>query len=228
MPGYDLDGVIYSDEWKTLLDENSLRNYFADVNNKDELTVAELTSGTVTHYTGFDRYEVNYFGARYLDPMLGLWISVDKVRQFDSPYTYVKNNPVIGVDPDGNVGLFWFTVIAVGTAVSVNSCINTADAGVDSLSNAAVTYGRSSLEDPVSQEQIHATNKSAGDFLTGVASSIFSFGTNAVSSMAKSSSELYKTVVENGGEILHAIQNEMMDVIDKEGVKANEENKFEK
>ena len=36
-----------------MLDENSLRNYFADVNNKDELTVAELTSGTVTHYTGF-------------------------------------------------------------------------------------------------------------------------------------------------------------------------------
>ena len=45
-----------------------------------------------------DATELNYFGARYLDPMLGLWISVDPKRQFSSPYLYVGN----GVDPDGN------------------------------------------------------------------------------------------------------------------------------
>lgn len=36
-----------------------------------------------------DEIELNYFGARYLDPMLGMWISVDPARQFASPYLYV-------------------------------------------------------------------------------------------------------------------------------------------
>lgn len=51
-----------------------------------------------------DEIKLNYFGARYLDPMLGMWISVDPARQFDSPYLYVGNgyNPVNGFDPDGS------------------------------------------------------------------------------------------------------------------------------
>lgn len=53
--GYDnLDRAIYSGEWKTLLDEDSLRNYFNNVNNKETPTVAELTPGTVTR-TIYDR-----------------------------------------------------------------------------------------------------------------------------------------------------------------------------
>lgn len=45
------------------------------------------------------------FGARYLDPMLGMWISVDPARQFTSPYLYAGNghNPVNGADEDGNI-----------------------------------------------------------------------------------------------------------------------------
>ena len=55
-----------------------------------------------------EQNSLNYFGARYLDPMLGMWISVDPARQFASPYLYVGNgvNPVNGVDGDGNVLLF--------------------------------------------------------------------------------------------------------------------------
>lgn len=48
--------------------------------------------------------ELSYFGARYLDQMLGMWVSVDTKRQFNSPYLYAGNgtNPVNGVDPDGD------------------------------------------------------------------------------------------------------------------------------
>ena len=72
--------------------------------------MVELTpppTGKVTeNFTGKehdDEIALDYFGARYLDPMLGLWTSVDPKRQFSSPYLYARNgyNPVNGVDPDG-------------------------------------------------------------------------------------------------------------------------------
>ncbi|MBR6943308.1 MAG: hypothetical protein IKH55_09710 [Fibrobacter sp.] len=59
------------------------------------------------NFTGKERDEkikLNYFGARYLDPMLGMWTSVDPMRQFASPYLYAGNgyNPVNGMDAEGN------------------------------------------------------------------------------------------------------------------------------
>ncbi|MBO6136587.1 MAG: RHS repeat-associated core domain-containing protein [Fibrobacter sp.] len=53
-----------------------------------------------------DEIALNYFGARYLDPMLGLWISVDAARQYPNPYLYAGNNPVMRTDPDGNADNF--------------------------------------------------------------------------------------------------------------------------
>ena len=64
-------------------------------------------TGKVTeNFTGKehdDEIALNYFGARYLDPMLGMWISVDPARQFASPYLYAGNgyNPITGQDDDG-------------------------------------------------------------------------------------------------------------------------------
>ena len=72
--------------------------------------MVELTppsTGKVTeNFTGKehdDEIALDYFGARYLDPMLGMWISVDPKRQFASPYLYVGNgyNPITGQDDDG-------------------------------------------------------------------------------------------------------------------------------
>jgi RHS repeat-associated protein len=45
-----------------------------------------------------------YFGARYYDSGLSIWLSVDPMSDKYpslSPYTYCANNPVILVDPDG-------------------------------------------------------------------------------------------------------------------------------
>ena len=77
--------------------------------------MVELTpppTGKVTeNFTGKehdDEIALDYFGARYLDPMLGMWISVDPKRQFSSPYLYAGNgfNPVNVVDPDGNYVIY--------------------------------------------------------------------------------------------------------------------------
>ncbi len=46
----------------------------------------------------------NYFGARYYDSGLSIWLSVDPMSDkypSMSPYNYCANNPVILVDPDG-------------------------------------------------------------------------------------------------------------------------------
>ncbi|SHL35459.1 RHS repeat-associated core domain-containing protein, partial [Fibrobacter intestinalis] len=74
----------------------------------EQVTLIEPTDKVTETFTGKeldDETELNYFGARYLDPMLGLWISVDAAGQFASPYLYAGNglNPVNGVDADGDV-----------------------------------------------------------------------------------------------------------------------------
>ncbi|MEQ3228333.1 RHS repeat-associated core domain-containing protein [Phocaeicola vulgatus] len=50
-----------------------------------------------------------YYGARYYDPRLSLWMSTDKsaiIAPGYSPYTFCKNNPNIMVDPNGNFPIF--------------------------------------------------------------------------------------------------------------------------
>jgi RHS repeat-associated protein len=42
-----------------------------------------------------------HYGARYYDPQLGRWHSVDPADEFYSPYAYGPNDPINGLDPDG-------------------------------------------------------------------------------------------------------------------------------
>ena len=57
-----------------------------------------------------DETGYSYFGARYYDPNIFIWLSVDPLadhpNQVDkSPYVYAWNNPVYYTDPDGNCPL---------------------------------------------------------------------------------------------------------------------------
>ena len=67
-------------------------------------------------------FALNYFGARYLDPMLGMWISMDPKRQFDSPYLYAGNgyNPVNAIDPDGNINVLVAAVAVVAGGIFID------------------------------------------------------------------------------------------------------------
>ncbi len=64
-----------------------------------------------------------YFGARYYDPELGYWLSVDPLEQFWTGYGYAGNgvNPIAFVDPDG---LFnWWAVLASSITGGVTGAI---------------------------------------------------------------------------------------------------------
>lgn len=46
------------------------------------------------------------FGARLYDPRLGRWFAVEpkeRLQPSTSPYSFVNNNPIILVDPDGEI-----------------------------------------------------------------------------------------------------------------------------
>ena len=71
------------------------------------VTLSQPSDKVTENFTGKERDDetkLNYFGARYLDPMLGMWTSVDPKRQFNGPYLYAGNgaNPVNAVDNTGN------------------------------------------------------------------------------------------------------------------------------
>jgi RHS repeat-associated protein len=45
-----------------------------------------------------------YYGARYYDPRISLWLSADPLQEkkpWMSPYAYCSNNPINRIDPDG-------------------------------------------------------------------------------------------------------------------------------
>ena len=102
--------LVYGTQWA---DRENLADVGAPIAAYDyrsfgeQVTLAESADKVTENFTGKeldDETKLNYFGARYLDPMLGLWTSVDPARQFASPYLYAGNgyNPVNGVDDDGN------------------------------------------------------------------------------------------------------------------------------
>jgi RHS repeat-associated protein len=75
-------------------------------------------------FTGKERdqhstFDYDYFGARYYDPRIGQFSSVDAAGQFASGYVYGGNNPIMGVDRDGN--LFFLVPILISAAYSAGA-----------------------------------------------------------------------------------------------------------
>jgi RHS repeat-associated protein len=73
---------------------------------QDRVAVSGGEKATPT-FTGKELDEslgLYYFGARFLDPELAVWISPDPARQYNSSYTYCSENPLICSDKDGRAG----------------------------------------------------------------------------------------------------------------------------
>lgn len=59
-------------------------------------------------------FDFDYFGARYYDTRTGTFTTVDKAGQFANAYLYCGANPIMMIDPDGNLG--WFIVLMITAA----------------------------------------------------------------------------------------------------------------
>jgi len=58
---------------------------------------------------GYD-FDLYYYGARYYNSGWGRFISPDPVREYYNPYSYVRNNPIYYVDPDGKHPIVWLVI----------------------------------------------------------------------------------------------------------------------
>ena len=143
--------LVYGTQWA---DHKNLADVGAPIATYDyrsfgeQVTLTETADKVTENFTGKekdDETQLNYFGARYLDPMLGMWISVDAARQFDSPYLYMGNgtNPIKLNDPDGNAVPL---IVAVGFVIVRNIAIRAATQAVTRATVAAVPVAMKAVD----------------------------------------------------------------------------------
>ncbi|MBP1990486.1 SpvB/TcaC N-terminal domain-containing protein [Paenibacillus eucommiae] len=97
-------------------------------------------------YSGKERDEESglyYYGARYYVPWLGRWLSCDPGGLMDGPnlYVFVRNNPIVHIDPNGMWTWKQAAIVAAVVTVAVVVTVATAGAGAIAVSAAAAAVG---------------------------------------------------------------------------------------
>lgn len=85
-------------------------------------------------HRGDDGSGLLYFGARYYDPALGLFVTHDPAREFPSPYSYVGGNPLNQTDPNGTCGLLCGLIVGIIVGALVGAATSAIRAAMDGAS----------------------------------------------------------------------------------------------
>ncbi len=132
-----------------------------------------------------------YFGARFMDPERGSFLTHDPKRQFASPYTYAGFDPVNGVDPDGTLVLglgtaeFFTGLFAAATFVDVlldGADLGAALAAAGSAGATSLAFGpiQGGLTAPLAGVALGSLNAAQlADLVLGVSSAAESFRSGA-------------------------------------------------
>lgn len=91
--------------------------------------------------SGLNLYD---FHARLYDPALGRFMAVDPqgyLKPYNSPYVGVMNNPIMNVDPDGE--LPFLAVVVIGAAVfgTTNVAVQAANGEIDNFWDGLESFG---------------------------------------------------------------------------------------
>lgn len=107
-----------------------------------------------------------YFGARFYDPLFGLWLTPDPAGQFANPYTY-GGDPLNYIDPNGE---------SVTAAIIVGAAIGAAIGGTVSAVNCSganeVSCGRAVAQGTLKGAAVGAISGAISGGVAAVASSI--------------------------------------------------------
>lgn len=95
-------------------------------------------------FTGYETElysNLQYAGARFYDPSLGMFLTHDPAGQFASPYTYGNWDPVNGTDPSG--AIFGLGALLSGVIIGaiVGSAVGATAAGIHAAVNGASVGG---------------------------------------------------------------------------------------
>ncbi|MEZ5358833.1 MAG: RHS repeat-associated core domain-containing protein [Candidatus Zixiibacteriota bacterium] len=116
---------------RVMVDDTGTVVYHADYHPFGEISASWASYNEPMKFTGkeFDshgNFEYYYFGARYYDPTIGNFSSIDKAAQFSNGFAYCGNNPVSYIDPDGNL-FFLSAPFLIGAALGGGSYAATAE-----------------------------------------------------------------------------------------------------
>ena len=103
-----------------------------------------------------DETGLYYYGARYMDPKISMWLGVDPmIEKYPeiSPYIYCHNNPIVLIDPDGRQSKVPPTIIQIidyGTKNSkkFSSLMKAANVNKANI-NSVIRFGNETSTDPI-------------------------------------------------------------------------------
>ncbi|OWV01607.1 MULTISPECIES: RHS repeat domain-containing protein [unclassified Fibrobacter] len=107
-----------------------------------------------------------YFGARFYDPLFGLWLTPDPAGQFANPYTY-GGDPINYIDPNGES---LTAAIAIGAAVG--AAIGASVSAVNCSGASEVSCGRAVAQGTLKGAAVGAISGAISGGVAAVASGI--------------------------------------------------------
>ncbi len=87
--------------------------------------------GFTGHRSDADATGLLYFGARWYDPAVGVFVSRDPAAQFPSPYAYAGGNPLAGQDPTGTFFGFESILVAILLGAVIGAVVSGIQTGLN-------------------------------------------------------------------------------------------------
>jgi RHS repeat-associated protein len=108
---------------RVVMDGTGLVRTYYDYDALGNIIRIGTTNEVKYQFTGqeYDESGVHNYRARLYDSDLGKFYAADLAGQFANPYAYAGNNPVVIVDPDGNIA--WFVPLVIGLGAYAGGAI---------------------------------------------------------------------------------------------------------